>query len=92
MTPEANRYYHKACSLADKAQYTEATEYLNKAILISPEDSLLYTKLAGIYSELGKWEEAIDAYKKAVKLRPNDAFIYISLGNIYEQMQDYKSA
>ena len=75
MTPEANQYYHKACSLSDESKYEEAVEQLNIAIQLSPDDALLYTKLAGMYSELSDWDNAVEAYKKALKLRPDDAFI-----------------
>ena len=53
---------------------------------------MLYTKIAGLYADAGKYEEALGAYKKAVKLRPNDAFIYISIGNILQSMGDYENA
>ena len=79
MTPEANQYYRQACGLADAEKFVEAAENLNKAIQLSPDDALLHTKLAGMYSELGQWNDAVESYKKALKLRPDDAFIYISL-------------
>mgnify|MGYP003318693141 FL=1 len=53
---------------------------------------MLYTKIAGLYSDIGNYQESLSAYKKAVKLRPNDAFIYISMGNILQTIGDYENA
>ena len=65
---------------------------VQKALAINGDDAMLYTKIAGLYSDIGNYEESLGAYKKALKLRPNDAFIYISIGNILQTMGDYENA
>ncbi len=92
MTPEATELYQEACSLEYQHDYNAAADKLKEAIKISPEDSMLLTKLAGIYTELNDYDNAVDMYTKAIEIKPNDAFIYISLGSIYETQSKYKEA
>ena len=92
MTPEAHKYYQSACTLENSQKYKQALDDLKKALELSGEDALIYTKMGGLFSELGEWENALDAYESAAKLRPNDAFIYISMGNILQTIGDYENA
>lgn len=92
MTKEAHALYQQACAYEYKSDYATAIKIIIQALQINGEDAMLYTKIAGLYSDLGKYEEALSAYKKAVKLRPNDAFIYISMGNILQTIGDYENA
>lgn len=92
MTKEAHALYQEACNYEYKGDYATAISVIQKALNISGDDAMLYTKIAGLYADAGNYEEALGAYKKAVKLRPNDAFIYISIGNILQTMGDYENA
>lgn len=92
MTKEAHALYQQACNYEYKSDYTTAISIIQKAIAINGDDAMLYTKIAGLYSDTGNYEEALGAYKKAIKLRPNDAFIYISIGNILQTLGDYENA
>ena len=92
MSPEATSFYQQACTLEYQHNYEAAAEKVLQAIQLTGDDALLYTKLAGLYTELDKYDEALAAYSKVAKLRPNDAFIFISIGNIYQTKGDYKQA
>lgn len=92
MSGEANLFYQQACTLEYQHNYEAAAEKVLQAIQLTGDDAMLYTKLAGLYTELGKYEEALSAYQKVSKLRPNDAFIFISIGNIYQTKGDYKES
>ncbi len=92
MTKEAHALYQQACNYEYKSDYNTAISIIQKAIAINGDDAMLYTKIAGLYSDIGSYEEALGAYKKAIKLRPNDAFIYISIGNILQTLGDYENA
>ena len=92
MTKEAHALYQQACAYEYKNDYNTAIKIISQALSINGEDAMLYTKIAGLYSDTGNYEEALSAYKKAVKLRPNDAFIYISMGNILQTIGDYENA
>ncbi len=92
MTKEAHALYQQACNYEYRSDYATAISIIQKAIAINGDDAMLYTKIAGLYSDTGNYEEALGAYKKALKLRPNDAFIYISIGNILQTLGDYENA
>ncbi len=92
MTKEAHSLYQEACGYEYRGEYLKAIDVIQKALNLNGDDAMLYTKIAGLYSDAGNYEEALGAYKKAVKLRPNDAFIYISIGNILQTMGDYENA
>ena len=92
MTKEAHALYQQACAYEYKSDYNTAIRIIEQALQINGEDAMLYTKIAGLYSDIGDYKESLSAYKKAVKLRPNDAFIYISMGNILQTIGDYENA
>ena len=92
MTKEAHALYQQACNYEYRSDYLSAISSIQKALAINGDDAMLYTKIAGLYSDVGRYEDALGAYKKAIKLRPNDAFIYISIGNILQTMGDYENA
>ena len=92
MTKEAHALYQEACSYEYKGDYSTAITIIQKALNVNGDDAMLYTKIAGLYSDAGNYEEALGAYKKALKLRANDAFSYISIGNILQTMGDYENA
>ena len=86
MTKEAHALYQQACNYEYRSDYNSAISTIQKALAINGDDAMLYTKIAGLYSDVGRYEDALGAYKKALKLRPNDAFIYISMGNILQTL------
>lgn len=92
MTPQANSLYQQACSAEYKEDYKTAVEKLTEALAISPDDVMIYTKLAGVYSEMGEYDKALQAYAKVAELKPADGYIYISVGSIYENQGKYKEA
>lgn len=92
MTPQANSLYQQACSAEYKEDYKTAIEKLTEALAISPDDVMIYTKLAGVYSEMGEYDKALNAYQKVAELKPTDGYIYISVGSIYENQGKYKEA
>lgn len=92
MTPEAGALYQEACSAEHQQDLRGAISKLEKAIELSGPDITIYTKLAGIYSEIDEFDKALETYKEVIKLKPDDAFIYISIGSIYENKGNYKEA
>lgn len=92
MTKEAHSLYQQACSFEYKRNYQQAIDIMKKALEINGDDAMLYTKIAGLYAEIGDTNSALEAYNKALKIQPNDAFIYISIGGLYQNLQNYKAA
>ena len=69
MSPEASMLYQQACTAEHEQDLKEAISKLEQAIAISGGDAMLYTKLAGIYSEIDEYDKALDAYNKVIKLK-----------------------
>ena len=92
MSPEANYLYQQACSAEYKEDYKTAVQKLNEALNVAPNDVMVYTKLAGVYSEMGEYQKALDAYAKVSDLKPADGYIYVSVGSIYENLGEYQKA
>ena len=92
MSPEANSLYQQACSAEYKEDYKTAVDKLLQALSLSNNDVMIYTKLAGVYSEMGEYEKALETYAKVAELKPTDGYIYISIGSIYENQGKYIEA
>lgn len=92
MTPEANSLYQQACSAEYKEDYKTAVDKLLQALNLANNDVMIYTKLAGVYSEMGEYDKALQTYAKVAELKPSDGYIYLSVGSIYENMGKYQDA
>lgn len=92
MSPQASSLYQEACTLEYQKNYQLAIEKVLEAVKFSPNDAMLYTKLAGLYTDTDNLDKAVQMYSKVIELRPNDAFVYISLGSIYETQGKYAEA
>ncbi len=64
--------YSKAFDLYYQKNYLAAIAALKEAIQLSPNQSLLYSRLGSIYYELGMKEEAQKSWRQALKLEPNN--------------------
>lgn len=52
MSKDAFALYQQACALEYQHKYPEAVKLLIKAIEMSGDDAVIYTKLAGLYADL----------------------------------------
>ena len=71
MSPEASALYQQACSAEHQQDLKGAIAKLEQAITVSGGDAMLYTKLAGIYSEIDEYVKA-KIRKKIIKPNLND--------------------
>ncbi len=65
--------YGKA--LAQKGRAQDATQFLRRAIELSPDDSSLYSALGVAYDQTADHVSARSAYERALMLRPGDAMV-----------------
>jgi Flp pilus assembly protein TadD len=71
--PRVVSEYGKA--LAQKGRAQDATQFLRRAIELSPGDWTLYSALGVSYDQLGDQANARLAYEHALMLRPNEASV-----------------
>ena len=62
MTKEAHALYQQACAYEYKSVYITAIRIIQQALDINGEDAMLYTKIAGLYSDIGNYQESLSAY------------------------------
>jgi tetratricopeptide (TPR) repeat protein len=77
----------------------KALEYVQKSILLKPDNGYILDSLGWIYFRMGKLDLAIKEILKALELEPEDPNIHEHLGDIYQEqgqqtkaIQAYKNA
>jgi regulator of sirC expression with transglutaminase-like and TPR domain len=85
---KSNRICFEAEELRQHGKINEATERLQRAVEIDPENSQAWVLLAGVYNETNS-DKAIRCYENAIKLNPKSYLAYRGLGNYYLKKKDY---
>lgn len=67
----------------DNQQYEEATQYIEMALKIEPENASYYYILGNIYERNGAEQKSIDYYSKALEIKPLYFEASYNLGVIY---------
>ena len=88
---KSNRICFEAEELRQHGKINEATERLQRATEIDPENSQTWVLLAGVYNEANS-DKAIRCYENAIKLNPKSYLAYRGLGNYYLKKKDYSLA
>ncbi len=88
---KSNRICFEAEELRQHGKINEATERLQRAVEIDPENSQAWVLLAGVYNETNS-DKAIRCYENAIKLNPKSYLAYRGLGNHYLKKKDYSLA
>lgn len=74
------------------ADYAGGLAEFKLALRRAPEDSEIYSAMAGVYRHLGEWPAAIAADRKAVDLDPRDSLALTWLGDDYYSLHRYAEA
>jgi Tetratricopeptide repeat len=88
---KSNRICFEAEGLRQYGKINEATERLQRAVEIDPDNSQAWVLLAGVYNETNS-DKAISCYENAIKLNPKSYLAYRGLGNYYLKKKDYSLA
>lgn len=72
--------------------YSNASEYYQKAMYSKKIYWTAFYKLAKCYSYLSKWDDALPMYKTMLKRDPKNASIKASIAYIYSMQGNYKNA
>ena len=76
----------------DRKEYNLAIETIKKAILIEPENHLLYDRLGMVYTDNKEYHSAIESYKKSLEINPNNASILNNIGFLYYNINQFDLA
>ncbi len=88
---KSNRICFEAEGLRQHGKINEATERLQRAVEIDPDNSQAWVLLAGVYNDTNS-DKAIRCYENAIKLNPKSYLAYRGLGNYYLKKKDYSLA
>ncbi|HAM39242.1 MAG TPA: hypothetical protein DCP53_07630 [Elusimicrobia bacterium] len=80
-------YYQKGID-----SYTDAINYLRKAVKLGSMDIRTLFYLGIMYDELNLTEKAFNYYEKYLRNDPNDVYIRLRYGNLYFRLNRYESA
>jgi tetratricopeptide (TPR) repeat protein len=75
-----------------KGMYNEAIDQFEDAIILDPENSIVYNNLGDAYIAVNRLEEAIDVLEKAIILSPDFADLHNNLGRSYLKLSKCKNA
>lgn len=90
---DARVYLNLAAIAARKMEYTQARDYLKKALQINPESGAAYVYLGGVMMESEKdFESAMSQFKKAMELEPLNEVAYDYMGAALFNLARYPEA
>lgn len=81
-----------ANSLSDTKKYNEAIEYYDKAIVLAPNNGLLYCLKAEPLHGLAKYKESIECYDKAIEVEPTCSLAYSRKGSAFYEAGFHEEA
>jgi tetratricopeptide (TPR) repeat protein len=89
---EGERLLILATEAGTNANIAKQKEYLDKLVMLFPNDERVHFNLGGFYFGQQEYIEAIDQYKKATNIAPNYSSAYNILGYAYRQTENYPEA
>jgi tetratricopeptide (TPR) repeat protein len=78
--------YNVAKVLEKLGRTTEAIEYYNRILAVSPGDPDTYIALAMMEADRGNFEGAINLYREGLKYHPENGALHGRLGSLFLQM------
>ena len=75
-----------------KEDAEKAISYYNKAIELSPSESIFYENLALAYEITGDNEKVVEAYEKSIEKSPHNDDAHNSLGVLYYRTHQFEKA
>ncbi len=93
ISPEdANTLHLLSILLAEKREFSDAYNFIKKAIEIDAESSAFHNTMGGILKNLNKYHNALLHYQKSMQLCPNNASTYNNMGNVLYKLEKLEDA
>jgi tetratricopeptide (TPR) repeat protein len=87
---QAVQNYNQAVDLAYQGKYTDALEYIDRALEENNNFTLAFITRAGILNALGRYPEAVQAADQAIALNPEQADAWNNKASALNQMQRFE--
>jgi Tfp pilus assembly protein PilF len=85
-------YYNLGIVFMNMEKYSEASEILEKALVLNNEDPDIWTEAAYAWQRMGNREKAILYYNKALKKADDKSVILNNIGTLYFSDENYSEA
>ena len=79
-------------ALTEANRPNEAIPLFRRALVIEPENPLLWFNLGIAQQKTGEYEEAIESFHRAIMIDDNLAGAWVSIGLIYYEMEHFELA
>lgn len=89
---DAQHHSQLGDDLADQGDYDEAMAEYHKALLLTPKDSDLRTRIGSLFERKGDLVGAELQYREAIQISPDNAEAHFELGVILWQKKDFGGA
>jgi len=88
----ANFLAKEARVYADNFDYATALARVNQALVLQPENGILWALRGQVHLLLYEWMNALDDFNRAIELSPRYALAYFYRGNLHYILRDLESA
>ncbi len=89
---ELIRLFEKGCRHADLGKYREAIEAYSRALVLKPNDGMIYNNRGDAKGKIGDYRGALEDFNMAVQIMPNEALIYNNRGMAKKGLGDIQGA
>lgn len=84
--------YYEALKQKGIENYDKAIEFLEKCLVIEPNNAAVFNELGRNYFLLKKYKEAYDAYEKATQIEPQNRWYWHGMYDVSYQTKNYPQA
>jgi tetratricopeptide (TPR) repeat protein len=89
---EVRKHVARGAELIQRRQYAEAEQELRAALLLDPQNPVLYAALATVLNQQKKWDDAAVAAREALRLEPNPENAHVNLAFALASKGDWDGA
>lgn len=89
---ESMNLMNEGVTLAGQKRYLDASEKLERATAVDPQNDQAFWNLAIVHMEMHKFERARDDLQRAIDVNPSVAGYYEKLGTVQMELRDWEGA
>jgi tetratricopeptide (TPR) repeat protein len=88
----AEDWSHCVLALSRLGRVMEVVPYIEKAVLLHPDDERLQISMGRAYSAVKRFDEALIHFDRAIALNPKEAYVWYERGRVLNALHRYEDA
>ncbi|PKL70830.1 MAG: hypothetical protein CVV30_05665 [Methanomicrobiales archaeon HGW-Methanomicrobiales-1] len=92
MEAQTEKHFDKAADFAKLGDLEKAIALFDKALVLEPENDMVWVLRGSLLSELGRYPEALASYDKALAIRPDYDVAWYNRGMALRKLARYTDA